>query len=253
MRVHCLATCLKPEMIRAAVLVFRTIRVGFPKADIFVHGNGLSSIDADLVARVAAKEGCPFRNLPMRSHGAWIEELLETENSGFWIVDTDVVFFQAIEDWFNDESEALFAGRKEPAFIDPWTNSIHVERIHPSLMWFNPRLLRAEIRRWPGVHDFLNTAERNLIRWNFVPVRGERKRFYDTCAGLYHAIEGQVFTEEQNAAYGHLLAATYSHLMKGALDVTPVHEVVLGGNLAAARQLLAGQKEWYRQNAVPTG
>lgn len=223
MKVFILATCLKRERINGTLLVFPSLRVGFPTAEIHVYGNSLDTYAATLVAHAARLCGATFSNILPMPHGAWIEDLLRKESDPFWICDTDVTFSAAVEHWFEPESSSLFAGRYEPDFFEKWTQSCHVSRLHPSLMWFNPRPLRAAIRAWPGKHPFFGSVERVLIRWTFVPAP-HTLYFYDTCAGLHHALGGTPFTAEQNACFHHTFAGTYAHLLGATEAEAQAHQ-----------------------------
>lgn len=250
MNVHILATVLNPDRIKSTLLVFRSIRTGFPTANIFVYGNGIKDRGcANLVKVMASNVGAQYVDVPMHSHGQWIENILYNESSPFWICDTDMVFFDKVEHWFQD-SNALFAGRYEPEFWEEWTKTWHVARLHPSLVWFNPQLLRAAIRAWPGKHEFFGSVQTNLIQWSLVPRRGDDLYFYDTLAGLHHALGGQVFTEEQNAAYGHLFCGTYADVLsEHHPNLASKHDAVWD-NPEIAKGFWKDQQEWYKQNSV---
>lgn len=205
-------------------MVFSSIRIGFPTSNIKVCGNALDQVDGKLVEEAALKVGAKFDNYPEVAHGVWIESLIYSENDPFIICDTDITLHQKVEHWFKN-SDKLFAGRYEPEFYEPWTQSQHVSRLHPSLMWFNPRLLRAVIRSWPGNHPFLNSAQKHLIQWSFVPSNGSLL-FYDTCAGLHHAFGGVAFTKEQNDCFSHKFCGTYSNLIGVSEEQLKIHEEV---------------------------
>lgn len=222
--VHILATCIDRAMVRNTLMVFETLRIGFPNARVFVYGNGLDAASGDDARKAARKVGAEFHAFPVRPHGQWIESLIGKQTQPFWICDTDITFHKSVEGWFEGATD-LFAGRYEPEFFEPWTQSQHVARLHPSLMWFNPRSLRAAIRAWPGTHPWLNSVEKTLIRWTFVPVRGDLC-FYDTCAGLHHALGGTHFTRDQNDCFSHRFSGTYSHLIGATEAQLRAHEEI---------------------------
>lgn len=249
-RVHILATVLNRDLLANSRLIFRTLRLGFPTSEIVVHGNSLDQYSATAIKADTESIGGEFVPGLSTSHGEWIEFLLRMETEPFWIADTDVIFFEPVEHWFAG-SKCLFSGRMEPEFLEPWTRSVHVERLHPSLMWFNPAHLRAAIRSWPGTTEFFHTVQLPLVQWTFVPRLGKPMLFYDTCAGLHHALGGQPFSEGQNKAFSHLFCGTYAD-QNTALDLTPVHAEIIR-NPELARNLWASQQEWYKRMAVPAG
>ncbi len=224
MNCHILATCRNLDLITSTLMVFKSLRAGFPMANIQVYGNGLADEVACLVSTEAHKNCATFCRINQTSHGAWIESLLHNEREPFWICDTDVEFNDRVQDWFPSPPDSLlFAGRYEPEFFEPWTQSRHMSRLHPSLMWFNPRPLRAAIRTWPGKHPFFSSIEKTLIRWSFVPAQG-KLFFYDTCAGLHHALGGQAFDRDQNECFRHTFAGTYSDLLGTTDEDSIKHE-----------------------------
>ena len=46
--VHILVTVRKPELLPAALLVFKTLEVGFPTTPVYVWGNGLAPAMAEM-------------------------------------------------------------------------------------------------------------------------------------------------------------------------------------------------------------
>lgn len=214
-KVHILATVRKSAMLDAALLVFRTLRVGFPTAEVTVWGNGIAPRLAGVVADAAGKAGARFVNGPGTSHDVWVEGLLLVSGEAFWICDTDVVLWQCVERWFEHHKRVGWAGRFEREFDEEWTNTIHVARLHTALMWLNPAVLRGEMRAWMAKipAPWGQSGQFPLVRQTFIPRRGGKTLFYDTCAGLYHALEGTPFTEEQDAAFDHLHCATYADLI----------------------------------------
>lgn len=255
MNVHCLASLLVPNRIKNTLLVFRSIRTGFPTAKILVYGNGIKDPEGrNLVEITARNVGAQYVNIPMHSHGQWIENILANESDPFWVCDTDIVFFDKVEDWFTGSDE-LFAGRYEPQFWEEWTKTYHVSRLHPSLMWLNPQPLRAAIRSFPGKHEFFSTVQQNLIQWSLVPSLNEytdetHLNFYDTCAGLHHALVGTMFTEAQNAAYGHLFCGTYVDLISEQHPNLGARHDAIWDDPELARFLWKDQQEWYEENKI---
>ncbi len=245
---HIKAGMRKAELLPAVLLVFKTVRVGFPTARIVVHGGDLGA-DAMLAVREAARSVHAeffYASVPM-AHDAWIEKLLHEETEPFWICDTDIVFFGKVEDW----SAPTFMGRFEPEFDEEWTQTRHVERLHSSLMYFNPGATRAALRCWMAKIPALITAscEFPLIRQTFIAApyierSGQVIYFYDVCAGMYHAIGGTRFTPEQDACFEHLHCASYVDLirLKGLQDAH--YAIYADFRVAKGMQLV--QAEYYK-------
>jgi hypothetical protein len=248
--VHILATVRKPEMLAAALLVFRTLRVGFPDNPVRVWGNALEPASAEAVARAGREVGGEFLNLAPTVHDHWIERLLAEESSPFWICDTDVVFFGAM----THDPAAAVSGRLEPSFREEWTKTIKAERLHTCVQYFNPALLRPQMRAWMGQFPapWGATAQFPLVRQHFIPQRAGAVLFYDSTAGLWQAGLGKPFDDKQNAAFEHLHCGTYAdlispHLAGGGLQ--EVHQQIYD-NPKLARGMRVEQDKYYKRQAV---
>jgi len=252
-RVYILATVRKPSLIDAATLVFRTLRVGFPTAAVTVQTNwfapGSHHAMAEACRQVDARLEEPGF---ITQHDRWIARLLETAHEPFWLCDTDVVFFGSMEN-LGIEGEPYMVGEYQPAFLEEFTRTIHVERLHTCLLWMDPVRLRDRVREWhsrfpdpPAVQ-----AMRVLVHQTYVPTpRGVL--FYDSGAGLYHAVGGTRMPDNALERFEHLNAATYIDLIAPALADAPalaeVHRQVYE-NPSRAKGLRAGQAEYYRRRA----
>jgi len=248
---HILATVRQPELLQAAVFVFATLRTGFPTAEVFVWGNALPPASAAVLAQFAAAAGGKFHNLPHTSHDVWIEGLLARSTMPFWICDTDVAFWNKVEDWFALDDDVALAGRFEPAFDEEWTRTRHEERLHTCVMRFNPSALRAAIHRAMAKipPPWGHSGEFPMVRQTFVPVRGQATRFYDTCSGIWHAGIGTAFTGTQNECFDHLNFATYvdliaPHLRGIAGDISERFAAIYA-QPELARGIRADQDEYY--------
>jgi hypothetical protein len=242
--VHILAHVRKPELLPAALLVFRTLRTGFPESHVMVWGNALAGTAAQAVEHAARGAGAEFRNLPLPGkHDGWVEDLIQTGLEPFWICDTDIIFWEAVEDW----RAPTFMGRLEPEFDEEWTKTRHMERLHSSLMYINPAAVRAEMRRFMAKipAPFGHTARFPFVQQHFVPLRGQQPLFYDTCAGMWHAFEGQPFTEQQNRAYEHLHCATYADLIE--LEGLQDAHAAIYSNPTLARGMRETQDAYYNR------
>jgi len=251
--VHILVTIRRPELLPAALLVFRTLRTGFPQAPVLVWGNGLTAAEQSRVERdLATLESQWVTNLTGTSHDAWIEQLINTQTGPFWICDTDMVFFAPVPP---PAAGTVFSGRYEPEFDEEWTGTRHVERLHTCLMYFDPSAVRAAIRGWQAriPSPWRDSAQFPLVRQHFIPIRSAlnarpETAFYDTTAGLWHAGLGTPFTPEQDAAFEHLHCGTYADVVDAPSlgNLRAVHQSVYE-NPAAARGLKQAQDHYYQE------
>jgi len=245
-QVHILATVRKAELMSAALLVFRTLRVGFPLAEVVVWGNGLSGGAEAVVGDAARQCGARFINVPQGTvHDAWIEDLIESQMAPFWICDTDVVFWEAMP---QPKRRTVLSGRHEVEFEEEWTRTRHMERLHTAVMWIDPGLLRSAMREWMAriPAPWGQKAEFPLVRQAFVPLQQGRKRvtlFYDTLAGVWQAGIGTPFTEEQNQAFDHLHCATYADVIT-LQGLRATHEAIYRDH-TVARGMRRQQDEYY--------
>ncbi len=250
-KVYILATCLDQTLIETSLLVFRTLRIGFPSAQVHVQGNALDPVANQRVAQLAGATGCSYLNGQPVAHDVWVERLLQLSPDPFWILDTDIVFWSGVESFAF--SGAALSGRYEPAFTEPWSGTSKVSRLHTSLLYFDPELLRRSIRNWlvrwhPKGFPFVPSVE--LIRQHYVPRASSPPLFYDTCAGLYQALGGLAFTDVQNSAFEHLHCGAYSNRIAAALPgIEDVHRAVVY-DTGKARGLREAQEKFYAEHAV---
>lgn len=221
--VHILATVRNPALLDAALLVFKTLRTGFPDNPVHVWGNALTGDALHAVAWAARHAGAKFQNLNHTSHDQWIQVWLDKFIEPFWICDTDIVFHAPL----NLNLNPVFAGRLTPEFDEEFTGMIHVARLHSCLMYIHPGKVRAAMRevfnRLPS--PWTESAKFALVWQTVIPRRGQKALFYDVMAGLYQAGFGTAFTPEQDAAFDHLHCATYADLIAPHLNLPG------GGNL----------------------
>lgn len=247
-----LCTLRNPKLWQATVYVFRSVRIGFPKAKIRVWGNGIDAGWFDFIKRNTI-HGAEFRNFQYVSHDRWIENLILTQQTPFWICDTDVLFKAKVEDWFENDNKTVFAGQLQETFKEPWTKSIYQERLHTAVMYINPSLLKAEMMRCMKctVPEPWLTAEVPFVRQTFIPSRSGLV-FYDTMCGVWQAGLGTPFEEWQNKSFEHLHGGTYSDKLSQQpeyKDLQMVHDRVFKGQMTA-EEVTAIQKQFFINHKV---
>lgn len=248
---HILAYARNERGADAATLIFRTLRTGFPTAKICVHGNGLPNGVSAKVQACCHKNDAVFVTIPSTSHDAWIESLILNSTGPVWIADTDIVLWNKVEDWFQDGDGTVMAGRYEGANFEPWCGCNRPARLHTCLMFLNGPKIREAMRRemckipppWRASAQFA------LIRQTFIPQVGKPTLFYDSTAGLFQAIGGTVFTEEQDRSFDHLHAGCHVDLASPHLgvDLAAQHKAVYA-DISLARGIKATQDNWQAQH-----
>lgn len=251
--VFILATCRVSELLPAATLVFKTLRVGLPTANVAVFLN--DPLHADIIRKEAEGVGCKVFPIAKTIHHVWLETLLDSPATApLLCLDTDIVFFDKIEDW--DFGDAPMAGRYTPAFRCKFANAITTARLHTSCLFVNPVKMREAVAAYLGQFpDTPFTPRPNLVYPSYYPVRDIAKVttfFSDTMSLMYQAIGGVRFTEQQNEAFEHLHFATISdivcpyypenHFRENHFAVFENPKLIKG----AWRQ----QENFYRANAV---
>lgn len=250
-RVEILATCRNPKLVRATLLVFDTIRVGFPTSEIVVHGNGLHPLIEEMVWRSVQKVGGKMIPGPAMRHDDWVQKMIWLNDKPFVICDTDMIFWEQVQQW---EFDHPWAGRLTPEYLDPYSKTIHRQRLHTSLLFIRPDELRDRMLRFDGAFPkasiFPHTID--FIHQQLQPVRiGETVHtfFMDTGANLYHSVGGDAFTEEQLDCFSHLHAGTWSDLINDH-EFTSFHEQVYA-DPEKARGLWRKQEEFYAAHSSP--
>lgn len=210
MKVRILATARKEELLSYTLLVFKSLRVGFPTAEVIVTGNALPGWALAFVEASCEKAGCRFENGPETIHHDWISRLLIEESEPFVLSDTDIIYYQKVEDW---AFETALAGFRVPEFFDEFTNAITRSRLHTSLLYIDPVKVREQVNAYESqfpVTPF--NPLMNLIAPVCLPFNG-RGMFHDTCSLLFHAIGGTPFTDQQKESYAHLNFGTLEDLV----------------------------------------
>lgn len=229
MNVRILATCRKPDLLPFTLLVFDTLRVGFPNAKVVVTINeGCASDEIRAACFKVDAAYCHVKTI----HHEWIANLLEHEAEPFWLVDTDMIFYGNVEGWqFN---EAL-AGCRIPEWRDEYSGAVTRARLHTSLLHINPAAVQAALAKFRSVSPQSPfTPFVNVIYPLCLPFRGQMY-FYDTTALLYHAIGGTAFTDEQKDAYFHFNFGTIEDMVLPRLSGSE--------NMAGARRRVLNKPE----------
>jgi hypothetical protein len=243
-----LTYCAHPFLAYGTLLVFKSVRVGFPAARIEVFDNGSHPEVKERIRAAAAGIGAGYHDLAPRhytEHYCWL--LAEqTEFDSLVIVDPDVVFWSEVEHW--QFADALMAGRLMPSRSTDL--GMCLPRLHPSLLWVpDVARLRAQMAKSTQAiyaHDGFFTQRSNHI--------GGRAVFWDTLAGLYQAFPDQchAFTESELDCYDHLFYGSHLPLTAtvcgvGFDSIVDGHQAAATGNLEALRGIWRKQQAYFEQ------
>lgn len=232
--VFILASCRNPALLAGTLLVFQTLRTGFPTAGVTVIGNALQGDALAAVSAACGQTGAAFTNADATIHDAWVDQLVLRQSAPFVIVDTDMVFWESVEGW---QFIHPLAGEHQLPWYDEYSGCVYRERLHTCLLFVDPVEVRRRIAEWAGT---IRTApwrpQIELVRQSIQPRLNKCPVYCDTAANLYQAIGGQHFTPRQQTAYAHLHAGTW-------VDICQPH-------LTAAPDLAAAHAAVYRNGQV---
>ena len=225
-----LTFCDHPALAYGAMLVFKTLRVGFPTATVLVLDNGSHPDVRPKIEKAATAAECTFvatERHPFVDHYRWaLLEQMAAES--IVLLDPDVVFWRSVEDW---RFTGLMAGRLIPDLLNCGVRSM--ARLHPSLLWV------------PSVSLFRS-------RVNAVGQRSNGSVFWDTLSEAYHAHreDCQVFSPEQMDCYDHLFYGSHFPAISPGLRDSGLthraHVAAASGNYEELRGLWRKQEEYFR-------
>lgn len=257
LKVHILATCRNPELLPATTLVFKTLRTGFPTAHVTVWKNGdfpykCSHLAHKIMEPVVDK----IEYVRKTIHHKWIETLLKHEKEPFYICDTDMIFWDSVESW--DHANAPMAGRYVPQFRDQFTKCITRPRLHTSLLWMNPQVIKARVDKW--LNDQPETVfnpKANLLYPLVVPfLHLDRampfdRYFFDTTSLLYQVVGGMPFIKPWLDHYDHLNFGTISDIVAPHYPANRFREAhfAIFENPELARGMWKSQEKFYQEHA----
>jgi hypothetical protein len=247
--VHILATCRNKALLPATLMVFDTLRVGFPTARVQVYSNGNTDDVWSELGRRCDAVGAFLVPIKKMDHQAWVGQVIsrhgigEGRNNPMWLVDTDVAFWSQVEHW---KFDTAIAGRQMPEFYDAYTRCVTAPRIHTCLLRVNPGMVSDELakRRRSFNDDFGHNRLVDPYASFFCVMPDGRRVYYDTAAMLSYQVSATPFSDEQNEAFDHMNCGTYADV------VEPVYRGILSSHQAvySNRELLRGS--WAKQRGL---
>lgn len=233
-----LTYCAHPALAYGTLMVFKTLRTGFPTARVEVYDNGshpeareqvmqaCAEIDADFVAM----ESCHWT-----AHIA--RQLLEREDDGAPLVllDPDVAFWASVEGW--NFGDALMAGRLMPEVRSG--PIVSHARLHPSLLWV------------PSVARLRTAMAADEIAPHLRPAGGA-VHFWDTLALAYARIGDrcQALSPEHLDCFDHLFFGSHLPVIDSRLSdhdtiIHRCHRAAAAGDLEAIRGSWREQVDYF--------
>ena len=215
--VFVLTYCREASLLYGTELIFKTLRKGFPNADVSVCDNASLKETRSEIASLARRSGCHFSQVtePGVPHHWFLETFLRAraEHGGpdrpLVFLDPDVCLWRNCEDF---EFDGLIAGTLIAAHNFEPQGCVVMPRLHSSFLWIqSPRKLMARIgalkKRFFDFEPFRS----------FTVKLGDVWLRYDTGAGLYAALPNEVsfFGERERSRYDHIFAGSHLDLWRG--------------------------------------
>jgi hypothetical protein len=203
--IYILTWCNQVKNLYGTTLIFKTLRVGFPNAEVHVIDNGSLPSVRSLLKQHTQECEAQFTQLEDSIfHHDFIEQTINKQSEGTAIfVDPDVCFWENVEDW---DFDALVAGRLIPPFRCEYTGCFTHPRIHTSFLWIPDIIaLREAIKTLQTQYFHFNPFRPLMFRLDNTWQR------FDTGASLYAALPERMyaFTERELEAYDHLFCGTH--------------------------------------------
>ena len=225
-----LTYCEHPALAYGTLMVFDTLRVGFPTFNIVVIDNGSHPDVVPQIKAAAERAGASFTPTERHDfieHYRWM--LCEQDQlESFVLLDPDVVFWNNVEDWTFD---GAVAGRLIPDLTTGGVTSM--ARLHPSHVW-------------------VPSAKRLRALGVSVELRKDDGKFWDTLATIYqdHPAECQPFSESQLDCYDHLFYGSHFPAIEPRLqddDLTySSHRKAAAGDIQSLRGIWRDQERYFQ-------
>lgn len=258
--VHVLTYCSHPTSAYGSLMVFDSIRTGFPTAKIEVFDNGSCDEVLPEIRSACEKIGAEFWVMKNRHYSDHLRFILlereHPEGVSLILSDPDVVYWESMEHL--NFAPSLMAGRLMP--VQKNSGFQTMARFHPSLLFI------------PDVHKLRRAVEKIKscsFAWDAIGPRtswidGE-PYFWDTLADLFNSLktECRAFNEEELDLYDHLFFGTHLPMLdvfdtQATRDMCiESHRLAATGNIAALRGIWRKQQEFFEtpqggEVAVPT-
>jgi len=213
LKIYVLTYCKDISQLYGNTLIFKTLRVGFPTAEVVLIDNNSVSEARPTLSNLARKNNCNYFQLnsdllhhQFLSNIIKLESLTQSKDKEVVFLDPDIVFWDKCEDW--DLGDCLIGGRLIPRFKDEYSKSITESRIHTSFLWIKDcglfvkemEKIRDEYMDFePFIPVMVKNPDNNLW-WR-----------YDAGSSLYHALPKNKifhFGEKELNSYDHIFCGS---------------------------------------------
>lgn len=245
MKVLILTTCKSIDNIYGNTLTFKTIRVGFPNAEIIVYDNNSIKDAKKIIKKCAKNVNATFIGLKNEvKHHSWISECVNTYNEPIVICDPDMIFWENVEKY---NPKKLLSGRFIPKFYDCiQLKAITYPRIHTCLLYIpEPKKLNQKIvDSKKCVIDFDGFAQ-------VLMKQQDQWHFWDTLAVYYSTYpeDCEIFSNDMLNKFDHINNGTF--YTNTEFTVFNYHHFLAKtGDLKKLKGLWKSQNLFYEQMAI---
>jgi hypothetical protein len=206
-----LTYCREPSLLAAGtLLVFRTLRTGFPTAEVTVIDNASLPEVRPAIRKAAEASGCAYvQRDPEIRHEDYLREVIAGSDGDGPVVllDPDVIFWEECEQWRFDR---LLAGRMLPEFLDEFTGCRTLPRLHTSFLWIRDlAVLRERVSALVARYFDFDPFPPRMFAVDGEWYRGDTLAFL--CGALPDDV--QAFGEHELDAYDHLFCGSHLDLV----------------------------------------
>jgi hypothetical protein len=211
-KVFILTFCRNIDLVYGSELIFKTLRIGFPTAEINVIDNASVLKARDKIKSLAKENNCNFTSLKESVlHAQFLNHFINESEGTLVFLDPDIILWENIEEW---KMECLIAGRFIPEYYDPLSKCINLPRLHTSFLYIpDAAKLKNELTK---IEDEKFEADFFKPYMFFYEDNWYR---LDTAANLYSALGDKTFsfTEKELNAYDHIFCGCHVDLIENLL------------------------------------
>ncbi len=214
--IYILTFCRNKELLYGTTLIFKTLRTGFPTANVrIVDNNSIHEVRSEIMDR-ADQSNCDYEQLDRGvPHWYFIQKTIEKHNSDRELIflDPDILFWKNCE---KIEFQEVIGGRIIKRYFADFSNCITFPRLHTSFLW---------IKRVNRLKELISNYQSKYFDFNpFIPYMFvDQNNWYrfDSLASLYSVIheDSYSFTEHELSYYDHLFCGSHADLVANKMDV----------------------------------
>lgn len=231
MKVFIIQYCQNEDSVYGNTLTTKTVRIGFPEAEIIVIDNG---------SKYPIENEFPTIRFPERKHSSIIRQLIMTAYEPTVILDPDIIFWDRSDNFEFD----LISGRFIPKFVDEFSGCLTHSRLHTSFLMFDEKL-KGTIHRIESIR-----FESDLISPYMYRLNDKWYRF-DTLSSLCQIIRINKFSDDQLDKYDHLFCGTHLNSINEKVQIpelNKIHDLVKSERYTELKGVWKEQQKFFEEH-----